>query len=158
MAKRYTIGSGITKYIKTLESIDLQGPTIAGHVIYEGAAVVADQIKTEINALPVSDRGSSTTITPEQKKGLADGFGISKMRDENGNFNVKLGFDGYNTKITKSYPKGQPNAMIARSVISGTSWFRKNDFIEKAVKASRAKALEAMKTEVDKQYKKLSEG
>lgn len=161
MARRsYKIGRGIDKYIQALESVELQGREIIGPIVYEGAAVVADKMKEEINNLPtqVGVMGTSEHplygITYAQKKGLQDGFGISKMQDTNGNLNVKLGFQGYNTTITKKYPKGQPNSLIARSVASGTSFRQKNDFVERAVKASRRAAENAMKAECDKQFAK----
>ena len=45
--------------------------------------------------------------------------------------------------------------MVARSVESGTTWMQKNEFVKRAVKASRKRAIEAMKKAVDKGIEKI---
>lgn len=143
MAK-YQVGKGIDKYISQLENIASLTPQTCGKVIYDGAKVVTDAVHQAINSLPDSDCDSV------QKAGLIDGLGIAHMRNQNGFYNVKVGFDGYNGKVTKKFPKGQPNMMIARAIISGTSFHpHKNDFVRKAVSSSRSMAEAAMKKRFD---------
>ena len=110
---------GLDTYIKQLSALNAGDKgDIIGKTVYAGAAVVADAVRKSIEALPV---GSGTakdgelidTVTPMQKRGLLDGFGISRIQDDDGFVNVKLGFDGYNGTRTKNYPKGQPNVLIA---------------------------------------------
>lgn len=77
------------------------------------------------------------------------------MRDDDGYYNVKIGFDGYNSIRTKRWPKGQPNAMVARSVIRGTSFMAANNFMASAVRKARARALERMRVIVDQKLKAI---
>lgn len=99
---------------------------IAGRAIYEGAAIMADEIKARIKGLPVitgygtDSNPLSGGVTAVQKAGLIDGLGISSMQEDAGFLNVKIGFDGYNRTKTEKYPQGQPNQLVARGVESGT--------------------------------------
>lgn len=123
--------------------------------------MVADAIRESIKGLPVV-RGVTATeqdpidgITATQKKGLLEGLGISPMQATGGYYNVKIGFDGYNQRKTKKFPKGQPNQMIARAVESGTSLRKKHPFVRPAVKLSRKTAEQAMVETADKEIKKI---
>lgn len=134
---------------------------LIGRAVYDGAAVVTDEIRKSLKQVP-TDEGYGTESAPArgpkkaQKKGLYESLGITSMQDDGTGFlNVKIGFDGYNDIVTKRWPKGQPNQMVARSVESGTTWMQKNEFVKRAVKASRKRATEAMKKAVDKGIEKI---
>ena len=137
---------------------------IAGAAIYAGADVVADAIRSAIEDIPEVDHRKHGTseeqldgITSAQKKGLLEGFGITPMQEDSGMFHVKLGFDGYNEVKTKQYPGGQPNAMIARSINSGTSFRKKTRFVDKAAKASKGAAEKAMAAAFDKKLAEVAD-
>lgn len=153
---------GINEYIAQLQKLGNDTDEIIGKAVYQGAAIVADAIKAEINALPI-DKGYGTADNPcigvnaIQKKGLTEGFGISKMQNERGYINVKIGFSGYNALQTKKYPNGQPNALIARAVVSGTSFRRPNQFIDRAQKSVKAAAEEKMRIVIDEEINALTE-
>lgn len=157
MAK-FTVGKGLDDYIALLGNLEFKSEEIVGHSIYEGAKIVADEIRANIESLPVSanksGRSGRRNPTQVEKDGLLDGLGVAKMRNDNGNFNVKIGMDGYNADITAKYPKGKPNAMVARSIESGTYFMNRNPFISRAVRSAKAAAEEAMKAEIDKQIAK----
>lgn len=149
---------GLEAYERQLMKIQKASKDCIGKAIYEGAAVVADAVKESINALPIDDRIAKRGqilhgITPEQKDGLIDGFGISKMRDDSGYINVKIGFDGYNSMVTKKYPQGQPNSMIARSVNSGTSFRQRIPFVDNAVRSKKDAAEKKMADAFDEAIK-----
>lgn len=158
---------GLDEFERMLSQLADSGTveTICGKTIYEGARIVADAIQKEIDTLPLVhphargvDSSKLDGITSLQKKGLAEGFGITSMRNENGYYNVKLGFDGYNDVKTKQYPSGQPNVLVARSINSGTSFRAKNAFVNRAIRASRKKAEEAMVKTAESEFKKLTKG
>lgn len=145
----YQVGKGLDEYIEKLGNLEFESEQIIGKAIYKGADVIADAIKESINSLPRS------ACTEVEKQGLQSGFGIAKMRNDDGYFNVKAGFDGYNNDKTKKWPKGKPNAMIARSIENGTSWKSKHPFIGPAVKAAKQRAEKAMQDEFDKNMKQI---
>lgn len=155
---------GLEEYARYLQKIQKNTPEILGKGVYEMAGVVADQVKSNIEALPaVNDlynirayrEGKKSKLSKKQKQGLINGFGISTMEKDNGYLNVKLGFDGYNDVITKKYPKGQPNVLVARSIESGTSYMDKTPFMRPAVSAAEKKAIEKCKITIDKEIAKI---
>ena len=154
---------GLEEYEKLLTKLSTSESiqAVCGASIYAGADVMADAIRSGIDALPVVDhrkRGSPNNqisgITSAQKRGLQESFGVTPMGRENGYYNVKLGFDGYNSVKTKYFPRGQPNALIARAVNSGTSFRQKNSFLDRAVRKAKPKTLEAMTDAFDEAIKK----
>ena len=153
--------SGIDNYIKQLNKLQQSTKDgVVGKTVYAGAAVVADSVRRAIQALPVGDGraqggGLVDTVTLPQKAGLLDGFGISRMKDDDGFVNVKLGFDGYNSTRTEKYPRGQPNALIARSVNSGTTFRKKTKFVDKAVNSAKKAAETAMDAACSREIEKI---
>ena len=154
---KLTVGKGIDDYVSSLEKLNLATEGQIKMAIYEGAKVVAEEIKKNVRALPVQDTWSEkvTGIKSIQKKGLEYGFGISKMKVEGGEVNTKLGFDGYNKLKTKKHPEGQPNAMIARTFESGNSFTKKIPFVAPAVRAKKAEAERIMGETIDKEISKV---
>lgn len=142
---------GLEEYEKKLLELKKLSKEMIGEAIYEGAAVVADAVKESIETIPIDDRHSGTLygISEEQKQGLRDGFGIAPLQDDGGYLNVKLGFNGYNSVKTKSFPNGQPNSMIARSVNTGTSFRQRYPFVNNAVSQARAAAEKKMTDKLD---------
>lgn len=155
---KLTIGKGIDNYTAELQNLSVSAPRVVGRAIYEGAKIVADEIKKNINNLPVDDRsyveGTRDGPTTLQKKALYSSFGIAALRNDNGFMNVKAGFDGYNKVETTRWPNGQPNAMIARSIEAGSSTIKKHPFVAPAVRATREKAERKMAEVLDSEIKK----
>ena len=162
MAK-WIVGKGLDSYISYLQKIDAVTDEVIGEAVYEMAKVVADSVRASIQALPtVSNEANIATykkgysrLSDEEKQGLLDGFGVSPMQDDGGYINVKLGFDGYNSVKTKKYPKGQPNALIARVTESGSSYREKTPFIRPAVNAARKPAEKAGQAKIDEKIKSI---
>lgn len=152
---------GLKDYELMLSRLEGATDDMIGRAVYAGAGIVADAVKQGIQSLPVvTGYGTDTNplpggVTAAQKAGLLDGFGISKLQDDGGYLNVKLGFDGYNRTRTEMYPQGQPNQLVARGVESGTSWKQKKPFIRPAVTRSRKPAEAEMKRVIDEEIEKI---
>lgn len=150
---------GAAEYIQKIEALNKNSTGFIKRAVYEGGGVVVKAIADAIDALP----SGSTAFVPEgetirgvndlQREGLREGLGLSTMKNENGYINTKVGFDGYNGYQTKKYPNGQPNALIARALESGTSQRPKTRFVSKAVKACREEAEKAMAARFDDDLK-----
>ena len=156
---RLQVGKGIDNYISKLSNLEVTAPDALGKAIYEGANIIADAIKANIEKIPVDDtthhKETITGIRSIQKQGLLVGFGIAKMKNENGYYNVKAGFDGYNKLVSKKYPKGQPNAMIARTFESGNSFTKKTPFVGPAIRATKDTAEMKMAQIIDEETSKI---
>lgn len=163
MAK-WIVGNGLNSYIEYLQKINAVTDEVIGEAVYEMAKVVADKVRSGIQTLPtVSNEANIATykkgysrLSDKEKQGLLDGFGISPLQEDSGFVNVKLGFDGYNGVKTKKYPKGQPNALIARVTESGSSYREKTPFIRPAVKAAQKGAEQAGQAKIDEKIRAIA--
>lgn len=128
------------------------------HAVYMGAGMVADEINTAIDAIPPisgsAAEGTMRGVTTLQREGLKDGLGISKMENANGYVNVKIGFNGYNKQTSKKYPKGEPNAMIARSIESGSSISTKTPFVSPVSRRMKKTVIAKMQNVLDDEFEK----
>lgn len=147
---------GIDNYIQKLDKLYGNTEKIIGRAVFEGTGVVMKSIKSAIEGLNTDDsHGFGTSENPKtgptsiQKAGLLHSVGIAKMRNDGGFYNTKIGFDGYNYVKTKRWPQGQPNAMVARSIESGTSWMKKQPFMRKAEQEAKGPCEKAMEETID---------
>lgn len=152
--------TGLEHYMAKLEALEKNSEGIAKQALYEGAKIAADEMRNSVDDIPVQEKWGTKAnpakgIKAEQKKGLQEGLGISTMRNDDGFINVHIGFHGYNSIKTKRYPSGQPNAMIARSLESGTSFLRKTPFVAKAVRKTKTKAEAKMKEVFESEIEKI---
>lgn len=154
-------GSEYEKKLKKLEQLYASDAPLE-KAVAAGAAVVADKIRSNLEALPeveyrrLEEGQSFHGIPKGQKKDLADSFGLTPIgRDKNGFVNTKAGFEGYGSYPTKAYPQGLPNALLARATESGSSVRQKTPFVEPAVKATRNEAVDAMGKVIDEQVKTI---
>ena len=151
---------GVDKLVEQYSKLEKNTDEVIGRAIYEGAAVVMKAVEGAVDGIATDNRFGTaenpvTGPTTIQKIGLQHALGIAKMRNDNGFRNVKIGFDGYNNVKTKRWPQGQPNAMVARSIESGTSWMQKQPFMRKAEQSSRSQCEKVMGETVDKEIQKL---
>lgn len=151
----------LDEYVDLLASVPKKKDKIIKSALYEGANIVADEIRKEMNSLQVVSHGVydekagryKIGMTDIEKKDILDGFGISPMEKKNGEINVKLGFDGYGHR-TRKYPNGIPITILAGAIIHGTSFRHKNDFMRRAVNRSKKKAINEMDQTINKEFEK----
>lgn len=160
-AVRWTIrpSNELDDYIYKLQKMGNDTEEMIKRSAYPAAGLIYDACISEISAIPVIQKYGKHKmlegLTADQKDGILDGFGIAKFRNESGFIHVKLGVDGYNSTVTKRWPRGQPNAMILRSVENGTSFMRAHHPIAKAVRSSRQAAIQKMKEQFDEETRKV---
>lgn len=151
---------GFDQYTAKISALQKDSTKMCKAVVYPGAAVLAEKIRAETEALPtISDAEAlgnfrsgtvNKALSVSQKAGLVESLGISGIKkDRGGMVQTSVGFTGYNGVKTKHFPNGQPNAEVARSLEKGTSYLRRDRFVERAVKAAKAEAIEAMAAEAD---------
>ena len=113
---------------------------IAKKAIYEGANIIADKIKSNLQGV----------LSDEATGELVASFGVTPIaKDADGNFNAKIGFDGYDSK-------GVANQLKARVIESGTSKKQKHPFVRPAVNATKKQAVTRMGEVIDEEIKKLN--
>ena len=158
---------GLESYMSRLESLNKNITGTLKRGVYDAADVVADAVRASISALPSAAdieglvayaKKRPAVLTQSQKSGLLSGLYLAKMRTAGGRVDTKLTFTGYNSTKTKSYPQGQPNAMIAAAVESGSSARRKQPFMRPTANRVKGQAVEAMRQTIDADIKKIMEG
>lgn len=150
---------GADAYADALRKLEFtaQGGELLEKAAQAGASPVADEIRRRLRNLPEDEYrrlapGETFSGLPDgQKQDLLDSLGVAPpKRDRKGFVNVKVGFDGYGSYPTKAYPRGVPNALVARAAESGSSVREKTPFVRPAVNATRKEAVEEMdKTIID---------
>lgn len=141
---------GLAEISKKITALGDAGDAIGKMAVYDGADVIADEIRKQINALP-EDRDRYLTggerynvITPRDKRDMANSLGIARIERTAKGIRTVIGFAGYGSRKTKKYPKGLPMALLARSIESGSSVREKRPFVRKALNAKRKAAKQKM--------------
>ena len=113
---------------------------IAKKAIYAGADVIADKIKSNLEGV----------LSAEATGELVASFGVTPIeKDASGNFNAKMGFDGYDNK-------GVANQLKARVLESGSSKQQKKPFVRPAVNSTKNTAVEKMGQVIDQEIQRLN--
>lgn len=157
---------GIDEYSKRLEILFKDTEKVVREAVHEGAAVVADEIKAGLKGLPIEEGENGlppvgtaehkiSGVSRKQKSDLIDSFGLAPIENDGGYIQTKAGVDGYGSIPTKKYPNGVPNAMLMRSVESGTTFRNKNPVFRKAVNRSRKRCEDKMAETIDQKIKEI---
>ncbi|MDY0235063.1 MAG: HK97 gp10 family phage protein [Gudongella sp.] len=126
-------------YAIRLSKMAAESEEVAKKAIFAAAEIVADQIKSNLQGV----------LSDEATGELVDSFGVTPItRDNLGNWNVKIGFDDYDSN-------GVANQLKARVIESGSSTKKKKPFVRPAVNATKKKAQAEMDRIIDEEYKKL---
>ena len=113
---------------------------IAKKAIYEGASIIADKIKSNLQGV----------LSEEATGEMLASFGVTPItKDASGNWNAHVGFDGYDSK-------GVPNQLKARTLESGSSRQRKRPFVRPAVNATKNTAVEKMGQVINEEIRRLN--
>lgn len=157
---------GLDEYSKRLEILFKDTEKVVREAVHEGAAVVADEIKAGLKGLPIEEGENGlppvgtaehkiSGVSRKQKSDLIDSFGLAPIENDGGYIQTKAGVDGYGSIPTKKYPNGVPNAMLMRSVESGTTFRNKNPVFRKAVNRSRKRCEDKMAETIDQKIKEI---
>lgn len=130
--------NGIDEYMAQLQALGAQSREILQTAVYEGAAIVADEVRDRLHAV----------LSPDATGELESSLGIAPMRNDRGYVNTRIGFDGYDSK-------GVANQLKANVLESGSSKQPKRPFMRPAVNASRKPAEAKMAQVVDQEIKKI---
>lgn len=140
-------------YISHLEKLGASTQGAAKAAIYDGAGVMIEEVKAGIQSWPTK-KNPHDGMTDQEKKDLVSGIGISKFNDTGG-INVKIGFAGYGSHPTDTWPQGVPVPLTARTLIKGCSWRLKDDFMTRTVSKAKKKVMETIEKTFDKKIEEI---
>ena len=128
------------EFALALSRLETGSEEIAKKAIYAGANIIADKIKSNLEGV----------LSSEATGELVASFGVTPIeKDASGNWNAKMGFDGYDSK-------GVPNQLKARVIESGSSKQQKKPFVRPAVNSTKNTAVEKMGQVIDQEIQRLN--
>ena len=120
--------------------------------VYMGTKVVADTMKDRLKSIKTQADNKRTDVRypyEYEKQVLLDNMGVSPMSSSE-KVTTKVGFDGYyyNKQETR-----KPIPLLANSVNAGTTFLKKQDFINATKRQAETPCRQAMQSELDKLIK-----
>lgn len=140
----------------TLEQAQGLIPEIEKKALAVGGKIIADEMKNRLRGV-IADKSATQ---------LVDSFGITPVKQNTQlNWNLHLGFDGYQEPGYGKFPNGVPFQLLARTFESGAViggrargtkpkdrnayWRKPTPFAAPAVRAVREKALYEMRNTIE---------
>lgn len=114
---------------------------IAKKAIYAGVEILADKIRENLEKV----------LSGESTGDLMRSFGVTPITiDKDGNYNAKIGFDGYGRD-------GVANQLKARVLESGTKdgKRKKKPFVRPAIRSKKQESINAMNRVIEEEIKKI---
>ncbi len=134
---RMTFKAG-EEYSLKLSALQSGSDEIAKRAIYEAAGLIADAVRSNLEGV----------LSGKSSGALSDSLGITPiLQDLYGNWNARIGFDGYDAQ-------GTPNQLKARALESGTSNITARPFVGPAVSRTRQAAQQLMGRVIDEEIQK----
>ena len=150
---------GMAELSELLDKMEKQAPKVASKALYEGAGIMAEEIKQqaqEIKTAPFKYAKDGQRLpSPEEKEiVIAAGMGIAKF-DKNGTeIDTSVGYR--NAGYADLNGKKKPIPVIVNAINSGTSFMNKQPFIRKAANSGGKKAIAAMKETIEAEFEAMS--
>jgi HK97 gp10 family phage protein len=155
---RLTIKTTADFWVK-LQRLADNADDIAKKAIYEGAGIMADEIRARLeqNLADPTYLGSKAGVDVKNvgytaTGGMADALGVTKIQKKGtgGNWNAHIGWDGY-----ENGDKSRAYQLLANAMESGTSTMRARPFIKPAVEAKRTAVEDKMNEIIDDEFEKI---
>ena len=120
----------------------------AKEAVRAGAGLLADRLREDYQAVLGKDSTGQ----------MLQAMGITPVKLSNkGWWNAKVGFDGYDLRRFKSWPKGVPHQLKARVIESGRKGQKRkqHQIVEKALKTYREQILSEMEQTIRKRIDQM---
>ena len=150
---------GMAEISTLLDKMDKEAPKVAARALYEGAGIMADEIKKGAGLIKTAPfkyagNGESRLPSPEEKEIVtAAAAGIAKFNKNGTEVDTSVGFR--NSGYAELKGKMVPIPRIVNAINSGTSFMNKQPFVRKAAKAASPKALDAMRKRIEEEFEAI---
>lgn len=153
---------GMAEISETLSKMDEKAPGVASKALYEGAGIMADEIKKSAATIRTasfkwasSRKGQTRLPSPEEKEIVMQAdAGIAKFNKNGTEVDTSVGFR--NAGYTQLKGKTVPIPKIVNSINSGTSFMNKQPFVRKAASSGGKKAIAAMKEVIETEFEAMT--
>jgi hypothetical protein len=149
---------GLAGLSEQLSQLGEKSGSVASQGLYEGAGIMADEIKKGAENIQTAPFHYAVFITrqpsPEEKAAvLAAGVGIAKFDKNGAEVNTSIGYR--NSGYTTINGKTKPIPQIVNAINSGTSFMQKQPFVRKAATTGAKKAEAAITRTIEQKFNEI---
>ena len=149
---------GLKELSEMLSQMGEDAGKIASGGLYEGAGIMADEIKRGAEGIKTSPFRYAVFITrdpsPEEKAAVLEaGVGIARFDKNGSEVNTSVGYR--NAGYTTINGKTKPIPQIVNAINSGTSFMKKQPFVRKAATTGAKKAGDAITKYIEAKFEAL---
>ena len=149
---------GMVEISELLDKMEKQAPKVASKALYEGAGIMAEEIKQqaqEIKTAPFKYAKDGQRLpSPEEKEiVLAAAPGIAKFHKNGADVDTSIGYR--NAGYAQLKGKTKPIPKIVNAINSGTSFMPKQAFVRKASAGGGKKAMQAIQDSIEKAFEEI---
>ena len=149
---------GLSELSEMLRQMGEKAEGIAAGGLYEGAGVMADEIRKGAEGIKTSPFHYAVFVTrdpsPEEKAAVLEaGAGIAKFQKNGSEVNTSVGYR--NAGYTTINGKTKPIPQIVNAINSGTSFMKKQPFVRKAATTGAKKAGDAITKYIEAKFDAL---
>ena len=143
--------NGLETISMMLQDLGDKAEGIASRGLFEGAGIMADEIRKEaagIRTGPGASRESARYATQEEKQIVMNAAaGIAKFKKNGTEVDTSIGFR--NAGYAEINGKSVPIPKIVNAINSGTSFMHKQPFVRKAANRAKERASEAIRASIE---------
>ena len=150
---------GMAEISEMLSKMEKQAPAIAAQALYEGAGIMADEVKKGAEAIRTAPfqyaREGVRLPSPEEKEiVMKAAAGIAKFNKGADSVDTSVGYR--NAGYAMLGDKQKPIPQIVNAINSGTSFMQKQPFVRKAASQGAPKAIRAMKAKIEEAFEAIT--
>lgn len=150
---------GMAEISEMLSKMEKQAPAIAAQALYEGAGIMADEVKKGAEAIRTAPfqfaRKNVRLPSPEEKEiVMKAAAGIAKFNRGEDSVDTSVGYR--NAGYAMLGKKQKPIPQIVNAINSGTSFMQKQPYVRKAASKGAPKAIQAMKAKIEEAFEAIT--
>ena len=149
---------GMEEVSALLDRMQERAPAAAASGLYEGAGVMADEVRRGAESIRTAPfhyvRAGTRLPSPEEKAIVTQASaGIAKFSKTGSEVDTSVGFR--NAGYAQLKGKTVPIPKIVNAINSGTSFMQKQPFVRKAARAAAPKAMNAIKKRIEAEFEAM---
>lgn len=148
---------GMADISEMLTKLGEKAQGVAGKGLYEGAGVMADEIRNGAAGIKSEKFHYAVFITRdpshEEKAAIQDSVGIAKFQKNGSEVNTSVGYR--NAGYAELKGKSVPIPKIVNAINSGTSFMKKQPFVRKAATSGAQKAEAAITKMIEQKFDEI---
>ena len=152
---------GIDELITRLNKLGQNAGRAAASGLYEGAGVMADEIKGAAGQIRTAPFHYAVFIqrdvSPEEKAVVQKGIGIGRFDFNGDGVNTAVGY-GRSSGYAMMAGRRKPIPQIANAINSGTSFLNKQPFVRNAAVTGSTKATETIVKKIEEKINEMTGG